>query len=185
MGPAHRDTNLETTGGRMHATRRLALLAAATMLLAAACNDDDDGTGPNGEAEVFTATLSPAAERPDPVTTAPGAAGTATATLSASGEQIEWEVSFENLTGNPTAAHIHGPAGPEETENPIVNFAGAIPASRNGTITATTLRSVGGLLNGVSFDSLVTLLRGGNVYVNVHTTLNQPGEIRGQLGPDE
>jgi hypothetical protein len=30
-------------------------------------------------------------------------------------------------------------------------------------------------------DSLVTLMRTGNAYVNVHTSANKGGEIRGQL----
>jgi len=33
----------------------------------------------------------------------------------------------------------------------------------------------------VKYDSLLVLLRNGQAYVNVHTTANPGGEIRGQL----
>jgi hypothetical protein len=33
------------------------------------------------------------------------------------------------------------------------------------------------------FDSLISLMRSGNVYVNVHTKANPSGEVRGQLSP--
>ena len=33
----------------------------------------------------------------------------------------------------------------------------------------------------MTYDDLLTFMRNGNTYVNVHTTRNQPGEIRGQI----
>lgn len=159
-------------GGRV---LRLALLAAA---VAVACDDDDDdgGTiGPSPTAEEFSATMSGASERPDPVETT----GSGTADFTVSGDTLYYTIMVDSLTSPVTAAHIHGPAGPEAVAPPIVGFAIIDTTLTSGTIatgfvTAPTDPSV-------SQDSVVALMRNGNAYVNVHTTNFPDGEIRGQI----
>jgi CHRD domain len=47
-----------------------------------------------------------------------------------------------------------------------------------GTITASDLKDP---LSGNQLSALVNLIRRGNAYVNVHTTQNPKGEIRGRI----
>ena len=61
------------------------------------------------------------------------------------------------------------------TQTPTGSLSGVLA---NGTFSTTNIQ-----LPGVSFDSLLTLMRLGRTYVNVHTTANPDGEIRGQIEP--
>ena len=145
-------------------------LTFTAVLAAAACTDD---VGPT-VGERFAASLSGANEIP---------AVTTTATASAQ---------FEVLNGVPgvyftltvtgidsvTAAHIHGPADGTQSAGVIVPlYAGTTGPGISGTL------AQGGISSaiGITFDSLLVLLRTGNAYVNVHTKKNPGGEIRGQV----
>ena len=171
----------------MLAALRSRRMAALTLLLATAAgggacgDDDDDGTGPT--ATVYTATLSGANERPTPVTTS----ATGRATITVTGQQAQYEVTFSGLSGAPTGAHIHGPASSAVAAPVLVPFSTAGVTTNGGTLTGTftaaNILAPSGQPAPISFDSLVTLMRTGNAYVNVHTAANAPGEIRGQLGP--
>jgi hypothetical protein len=168
------------------------VLAGAAVI---ACGDDEP-TGPDLEIEEFTATLTGAAERP----TANASTATGTATITRVGPTLLFRVDVTNLV-NPSAAHIHAPADTGQTAGVKVNLCGAtgVPAcpagSPAGTAFSGTLAtgSAAGIVGtGMSFDSLLVLLRNGNAYVNVHTsdaalgTNNTPGdlpagELRGQI----
>ena len=84
---------------------------------------------------------------------------------------------FVDLTGVPTAMHIHLPAATNQNAAPLVdlspyNFSAANPTN-------------GGLIFGdIAFPTnSVSNLVAGLSYVNIHTALNPNGEIRGQLVP--
>ena len=78
--------------------------------------------------------------------------------------------SFADLIGTTTAAHIHGPA-------PVGTPAGIItPLTVTLGVTDGTLSGAGTFLAAQMAD-----LQGGLYYVNVHTTVEIGGEIRGQL----
>lgn len=126
--------------------------------------------------------LSPANEVPA-VVTSTGSGGivsggitfdTETSTLSfAMGYGVA--AGFTNLTGTPTGLHIHGPAaaGAEATvvfDLTTAHFPAATPAN-------------GGLLYGslVFTPTQAADLLANLNYVNIHTTANTDGEIRGQL----
>ncbi len=121
---------------------------------------------------MFQTVLSGTHERPNPVT---NSAGTGSATFALVGNQLTFNISYRNLSGNATAAHIHGPADENGATGVMVDLGpfngGAFGASGNmsGTIT----------LNPAQLAALVD----GLTYVNIHTDLNQPGEIRGQIRP--
>ena len=115
------------------------------------------------------------------------AQGQATFRLSADGTELHYTLYVANIQ-NVTQSHIHlAPAG---TNGPVVAwlYPSAPPLSlipgrsqgvlAEGTITAANL--VGPLL-GSSLDALMTAIRNGETYVNVHTSQIAPGEIRGQI----
>lgn len=151
---------------------RLGALVLAFGVFAAGCEDD---VGPE-EIEEFVATLNGANERPTPVTTP----ATGTATFSVVGGGILYRIDVADITGV-IAAHIHGPAGPTVATGIIV---GLYSSGATGAVEGTLVQGVAPApAPGVSFDSLLVLMRNGNSYVNVHTSANPGGEIRGQIGP--
>jgi hypothetical protein len=164
----------------------LPLALAALLPAVSACGDDDD---PSGAATSFTADLRGTNEVDPPVTTD----ATGTATLTVNGQQIEYTVNVSNIQ-NAVVAHIH--IAPPGVNGPVrLNLCGTgppLPACTSGTgvlATGTNGTTVGE--PPISFDSLVSAMRSGGAYVNVHTTspgctAGQPGcniggEIRGQV----
>ncbi|HET6362836.1 MAG TPA: CHRD domain-containing protein [Gemmatimonadota bacterium] len=161
-------------------TRFLAIALIATLATAGECDDDDDPTGPGIGGE-FDATLTGAAERPDPVTT--DASGSATIDVDEDGGSFEVEV--EDIQ-DVTFAHIH--IGDANTAGPISVFlfdAGGNPVDftdretlATGTFDETDIDPASGV---DTMEELIEAMENGNAYVNVHTTANPLGEIRGQL----
>lgn len=158
---------------------------AALVLLIPACGDDE----PAGPATSFSATLSGANEVP-----AVPSSATGTAVLTVSGSQITYTVNVTNLQ-NAVVAHIHlAPQGQNglvrmnlcgtgAPEPPCTSGTGVLATGTNGTTVGTPP---------ITFDSLVTAMRSGGAYVNVHTDDGQgapntgpgdmaSGEIRGQV----
>jgi len=133
----------------------------------------------------FTAQLSGSNEVP-PVTTA--GSGIASFQLVPIGHQqaIKYHLNLKNMNGV-TGAHIHSckvvENGPVAATlfNPRMN--GPPTGPINGLLTGGTLTSseLTGPLAGKTMDSLVSMIRSGDAYVNVHTTQNQNGEVRGQI----
>ncbi len=114
-------------------------------------------------AQKYEASLSAAAEVPPKQT-----AGTGTASMALDGNKLNYEITYKDLTGPATAAHIHGPAEPGANAGVMVPFAN--PASPiKGTVNLTPEQ--------------VEALKAGKEYVNVHTAQNPGGEIRGQIKP--
>jgi len=142
-----------------------------------------DGGGDNGFAAHLTATQ----EVITTGTSAPGTSlgtGLATFRLSEDGQSLRYRLSVFHITGV-FQAHIHlNGAG---VNGPVVAFLfkSATPTGEvdgllsEGTITADSLV---GPLFGHPFSELLTDIRSGDAYVNVHTLPNHPGgEIRGQV----
>ena len=128
----------------------------------------------------FTVQLSGGEEVP-PVDTQ--ARGVAVFQLSKDGTELSYKLIVSNIE-NVTAAHIHlAPAG---ENGPAVAFLFPGPSSgersdgvlAEGTLTDADLFSA---LAGKSISDLVDEIRAGNAYVNVHTSQNPGGEIRGQI----
>jgi len=129
--------------------------------------------------ETFSADLTTADEVPAP--TGSDGSGSAMAVISDDSSQIEYEYSYQDLTGDPIMAHIHfgqpGVAGPVM----IPLGVGASPVS--GTLTEADFMAVE---NGPqTFAEALDAIRDGGTYVNVHTEMNQAGEIRGQLEAED
>jgi hypothetical protein len=76
----------------------------------------------------------------------------------------------------PVVAFLFGPADPAVTKNGLLSH-GAI-TDEEVIPRPDSAACPGGVAN---FDDLLAQIRAGNAYVNVHTTANPGGEIRGQL----
>jgi hypothetical protein len=131
--------------------------------------------------DLFAATgLSGAKERPTPVVST--ASGSATFEL-VNNSTIRFNLGVTGLTGA-TMAHIH--TGVADSAGPIAVtlFTSATPlGALTGTLASGTFSGSNIEIAGVSFDSLLTLMRRGRTYVNVHTDTNPTGEIRAQIAP--
>jgi len=101
--------------------------------------------------------------------TGSGGGGTCTVTLDDVTGAVSVTGSFTGLTSNATAAHIHGLAGPGANAGIIVGL----------TETGGTSGNVGG--GGTLSPAEITGMLNGQTYINVHTTNNPGGEIRGQV----
>jgi hypothetical protein len=128
----------------------------------------------------LTAKLSAANEVP-PITSQ--ASGIATFDLNAAGTQMKYTLNVTNIN-QVIAAHIH--SGSSTANGPIVvNL--FIPSKATGKVDGTLAQSsinstsLIGPLKGKQMTDLVKLINGGQAYVNVHTTQNPPGEVRGQI----
>jgi hypothetical protein len=156
------------------------LTVAMASILSLGSDCDDDITGIIQGAE-FAADLTGAAERPDPVTTD----ATGDAFFDIEGQTIRYLIEVEDID-DVTLAHIHN--GDDDTAGPIVVElfnAGGTPVSFTdrdelieGSFTAADLQAGGGI---TTIDALIDAMEAGTVYVNVHTTDNPNGEIRGQI----
>ena len=112
--------------------------------------------------------LNPAAEVP-PVTNAPNA--TASASLTFVGNQLSYTVSYAGLSAPATAMHIHGPAATTNNASVIVPL--STPSGTSGTVTGAAALT----------PTEMAYLLSGSTYINLHTTNNPSGEIRGEIFP--
>jgi hypothetical protein len=113
---------------------------------------------------MYSAKLNTAQEVPTETGAPSNAGGSFTASLM--GSTLKWKLTFHNLTGPATAAHIHmavkGKAGPV-----IVALCANCKSGASGSSTVSA--------------SVIKALNDGHAYVNVHTAKNPNGEIRGQV----
>ncbi|HEY1927949.1 MAG TPA: CHRD domain-containing protein [Caulobacteraceae bacterium] len=136
---------------------RAALIAAAGLLVMAAA--------PFAAAETihFTAHLDGAQETPPNDSKGTGEAKIAFDTDS---KTLIWTVTYSGLSGPATMAHFHGPAPVAKAAPVVVNFTPFDSPIHGSTVL--TQGQIDQLMNGLW-------------YVNVHTALHPPGEIRGQV----
>jgi CHRD domain-containing protein len=130
-----------------------AALAAPAALVAGQALADD-----------FIAKLTGGAEVPSVQTPA---TGSATITLDPKAKKLEWSVTYSRLSGPPTVAHFHGPAGAGVNAPPVVTLEGSLDSPISGSASLT--------------DAQITDLKDGHWYLNIHTAANPKGEIRGQV----
>ena len=104
--------------------------------------------------------------------------------------RIEFQLTYENLTAPPLAAHVH--FGQRAVSGGVsFFFCGGggkppCPAASSGTITGTVVAAdvVGPTAQGIAPGDLAAILqmiRAGFGYANMHTPLHPAGEIRGQI----
>jgi hypothetical protein len=126
-----------------------------------------------GDSYKVSATLKARTEVPRPTGVPAGATGSFTGTaveLANDKARVTWKLTFSHLSGKAIAAHIHlgksGKAGPV-----ALALCGPCRSGQKGT----------GMLTHAQFAKV----EAGAAYVNVHTTKNAGGEIRGQIKVSE
>jgi hypothetical protein len=121
----------------------------------------------------YLVVLNGASEVPPVSTTASGAA-----TFSQKDNTVNFKIVLSNISGV-TAAHIH--SGAAGVNGPIrVNlYTGPTTGALNGTLVEGTFTPAD--VNGISYNDLINEMKNGTAYVNIHTTTNPNGELRGQI----
>ena len=168
-------TNLRTTFKTV--------VAASVMLALGACSSSDDNNGVNdpvaatddqadiGEVQSISVTLDAAQEIPAPAGVPAGASGIASVSVDSSGV-VTATLGVSNLSGTATMAHIHrGFAG---ATGPVLIGLTSDDGGSTWTVPADS--------RPLSTDEIGAFNRG-ELYFNVHTEANAPGEIRGQIDP--
>lgn len=156
------------------------------------------GLCPAAEAAVivYSAALSGPAEAPP--NSSPGI-GFTTVTLDTTGNTMRVQVSFSGLTGNVTAAHIHGATAGSFTGTAGVitqtpTFTGFPAGVTSGLYDNTFDMALSSSYNAAyitanggtaatAFAALQTAMQDGKTYLNIHTSTFGGGEIRGFLTP--
>ena len=123
----------------------------------------------------YVANLTPGQEafhNDDPQGVPPDRSGSGTAnfTLTDTGS-FSYTVSYSGLSGNSTAAHIHGPGAPGVDAGVLFPLQGGTFGSTSGSFNGSVT------LN----QSQIDQLNGGLWYVNIHSANFPVGEIRGQI----
>lgn len=185
--------------------RRSLLLVVPLTLAAFACSEmDSDPVGPSDAATTG------ASHRGPPISAPPAAAsprnfvapldsdqevppvdsratGVARFQLSKDGSELSFRLNVANIQ-NVLMAHIH--MAPRGANGPVVAWLypsgpppELIPGRFGGTLATGTITAddLVGPLEEAELDALVEAMNAGDTYVNVHTTANPPGEIRGQI----
>ena len=97
------------------------------------------------------------------------ATGFATMTYDDTSGLFSWNIQWSPLQGDITVAHFHGPAPAGQNAGVQVNF-GSISGLTSPSIGSTTITG-----------AQATDLLAGLWYINIHSTFDQGGEIRGQV----
>lgn len=118
---------------------------------------------------LLEAALDGASERPTPVVTTASGYGD----FWLIGNEITYDVDYTGLAATATAAHIHGPAGPDAAAGVMV------PLVKEGNLGTSGAFSGTAQLTAAQLAAVVD----GLTYVNVHDASHPAGEIRGQLKP--
>jgi hypothetical protein len=90
--------------------------------------------------------------------------GAAQVVADTAAKTLSWTITYSGLTGDPKAAHFHGPAGPAENAPPVITISDKIQ-SGSAELTGQQLAD----------------LEAGKWYINIHTAKFPDGEIRGQV----
>ena len=126
----------------------------------------------DSDIKVYNLTLDPDQEVPAPTLNDSEPMGDATVVVDMSSGLVEISGSYQGMTSDVAAAHLHGPA--PMGENAGVVFGLTVSGGTDGTFSGSDV---------LTNESLAWLLEG-QTYINVHTANNGPGEIRGQVVPE-
>jgi hypothetical protein len=174
----------------------LAVFTIGFSAAAIADNDRDEGDRFSARLSGFNEVHSATATTAERGAISTNARGSFKAELDEGQRMIQYELSFEGLSGDVTQAHIH--FGQRHTvggivvwlcqainRSPVANTPECLGPRVNtvtGTITPDqVLTATGQGIGAGGFDEVVRAIRAGAAYANVHSTTFGPGEIRGQI----
>lgn len=128
----------------------------------------------------FTAALSGGNENPGVVT---GSVGSGTVSVNLATQVVTYRMDVYNMPVGVTAAHFHvgahGVNGPVVVNFPVVaNTSNDFAIAGTASATDMTARATQGIN---SWEDFLQALLLGNIYMNVHSTANPGGEVRGQV----
>ena len=153
----------------MRAPKLMAFITTGVLVTFISCKSTADLERENIYSGIIT--MSNGQEVPaSPVSSS--ATGTIDASYNKLTKTLTYKISFSGLTGNATAAHIHGIAESGVTTGVVQSFSG-FPAATAGTYSGSLY------FDGVKLIESELIDR--RYYVNIHTASNPGGEIRGQL----
>ena len=149
-------------------------------VFSAACNNASEGK------EFFQADLGGGNEVPARDTAATGVCG-----FVVTGNRVDFSITTTGLSSGVVGAHIHlAPAG---TNGPVrvpfinPNLAGTNTqtpfAAPNEGILMENSFGASDVTGGLTLDDILSAMRSGNAYCNIHTVNFPGGEIRGQIRP--
>ncbi|MDH4066395.1 MAG: CHRD domain-containing protein [Acidobacteriota bacterium] len=149
------------------------LMTAVALLLAASAQ---------AQTIRLTATLSGSSETPGVLT---GAAGSAEVFVNLATQAVNYRIDIFNIPTQTTAGHFHvggpGLAGPVVVDLTPPGVTDDFSLSGAASPSSLRARPDQGIRTWADF---IQALAGGQIYVNIHSTANPGGEIRGQLIPD-
>jgi CHRD domain len=152
----------------------LGLILFATGLVTAGCNNATDGV------TIYQAPLTGSGEVPTRSTPADGAVG-----FNVEGNTVHYSIETHSITGV-IGAHVHsgaagsnGPIAIALYPRPGVNFSATPTGGVDGVLIQGSFQASD--VVGISFETLLSEMRDGTAYANVHTTQFPGGEIRGQV----
>ena len=159
---------------------KVVLTLAALFAISSAAYGISVATAGPPAAKNFVSPLNSGEEVPPVVS---NATGLAKYQLSKDGKSISYKLIVANIS-DVIAAHIHcgaagvaGPAGVGLHSGLVADPDGILA---QGTITGANPGNRCGW-DSASLDDVLAALRSGDTYTNVHTLVNKPGEIRGQI----
>ncbi len=128
---------------------------------------------PQKDTYTLTANLRARSEVPKPTGVPRGATGLftgKTVELQNDRARLTWRLTFSKLSGRALQAHVHI-GRPGKAGNVMVALCAPCRSGQRGTATITHAQ--------------LRTITAGNAYVNVHTTKNAAGEVRGQVKASE
>lgn len=153
-------------------------LALVSGVLSTGCNNATEGQ------EFFQADLAGANEVPPRDTGATGVCG-----FVVTGNRVDFSITTSGLTSGVVGAHIHlapaGSNGPVRVPFINPNLAGTNTvtpfAAPSGGILMENSFGASDVTGGLSLDDILSAMRSGGAYCNIHTVNFPGGEIRGQI----